>query len=117
MGQGLTTDQKRLVARRKGVNPTYDDVRPQAIPGYHCNVRIYPSGNWTWEPRSKADQEEYLEHNRTFRPGCAIFVDGELVAPSWLADRADEAAAIGRRLARHEAPCDARNQKRLARFG
>ena len=112
----LTDEQRRTVARRKGVNPTYNDCTPEIIPGYHCNVRVYPSMNWAWEPRSRADQADYLAYQRGYRPGCAVFVDGELVEASWLANDPEKAAAIAARLKDGKDPCDARTRRRLLRF-
>lgn len=111
----LTDAQRRLVARTRGVNPTYHDMQPEAVPGYHCNVRVYPSMNWAFEPRSKADQDDYLNYQRTYRPGCAVFVDGELVEASWLAGDPEKIAAIAERLKAYKDPCDAATKRRLPR--
>ncbi len=112
----LTREQQRLVAPRAGVNPTYRDMQPVKIPGYHCNVRIYPSGNWAFEPRSADDQADYLDHNRTFRPGCAIFVDGVLVEASWLDGESEKAAGIAKRLSQYKPPCTAAQMRALPRL-
>jgi hypothetical protein len=112
----LTDAQRRLVARHGGINPTYHDRQPEAVPGYHCNVRVYPSMNWAFEPRTAEDQQGYLEYQRKWRPGCAVFVDGECVDPSWLFNDAEKIADISRRLKAYEPPCDARTRARLLRM-
>jgi hypothetical protein len=109
----MTSEQRRIVAPTRGINPTYRDMQPVNIPGYHCNVRVYPSLNWAFEPRTPGDQKDYLEHNRTLRPGCAIFVDGELVEASWLEGQPEQAEAIARRLKKYQTPCSGHTLRML----
>lgn len=50
---------------------------------FRCNqqqcTRLYASGNTIVDYRT--DVETWLEYNRLYRPGCALFVNGELRTP------------------------------------
>ena len=48
----------------------------------HCCVRVYNNGHKVVEHH--ADERAWVDHNRTFRPGCALIVDGQVRATGYL---------------------------------
>ena len=46
-------------------------------PVFYC-VRVYEDLSAKHTRRDRAGLESWLSYNRTFRPGCALFVDGSL---------------------------------------
>jgi len=47
----------------------------------HYCVRVYPNGEAKHTVRDEAGLKSWLEHNRSDRPGNALFVDGRLADP------------------------------------
>lgn len=45
----------------------------------HKSLRIYPSGNVTYNTVLDEHLEGHIEYNRKFRFGCSLIVDGNLV--------------------------------------
>ncbi len=43
---------------------------------FHC-VRVYGNGSSKEAHRDAKGRDSWLEYNKTYRPGCALFVDGE----------------------------------------
>lgn len=48
----------------------------------HYCVRVYPNGEAKYTVRDEDGLASWLEHNRSDRPGNALFVDGRLASPS-----------------------------------
>lgn len=48
----------------------------------HCCVRVYPNGQAKFTIRDEEGMTSWLSHNRSDRPGNALFVDGVLASPA-----------------------------------
>lgn len=66
-------------------------------PTTHTCVRIYNNGDRVTVTR-KADLDEWLEFNSTFRFGCALFVDGRCVHRGYMENQADRVLELEREL-------------------
>lgn len=47
---------------------------------YDC-VRVYPNGEFVQEQRDAAGKDQWLEYNKKWRFGQALFVDGDCLYP------------------------------------
>lgn len=85
-----------------GTRPHYPNGPVVPIEGKVTCVRVYNNGSWAYEPRlpdevyGSAEDEGWIAYNKTWRPGCALFVDGECVELGYLSP--ERAQAITDRL-------------------
>jgi hypothetical protein len=47
------------------------------MPNHYC-VRVYANGEAKHTVRAEQGMHSWLDYNRKYRPGCALFVDGKL---------------------------------------
>ena len=67
---------------------------------FYC-VRVYADLSAKHTRRDREGMESWLNHNSTYRPGCALFVDGRLANPAMIGVlTSDEVGAIEAALGR-----------------
>lgn len=82
MGSSIKKERRRLQRIAKAEQLEWERANPPEPPEtmFVC-LRIYPNGEIKVEPRFERDKDEWIEHNHKWRPGCALFLEGEYLAP------------------------------------